>query len=74
MQTLFKFLLLIVGGVLVLTGCSSADLPEPLQLEQIVDPTPTPKQMTREEITEVQAQAVSTSSDTFVFYDSYADW
>lgn len=61
MRTVIHFLVLMVGSLIVLSGCASAPV------ENISSPTTTPQQDT-------VSDAQSSASGNFIFYDSYADW
>lgn len=76
MRTLFKFMILILGGLLVLSGCASAEVTPETRVERMADPSPTPQQMTESEVEDIQAEAETATTDTdgYIFYDSYADW
>lgn len=74
MQTLFKLFILAIGGVLVISGCASSVSTLSTDMTSTTQATPTPKQMTRDEITAVKSQAILGTSDSFVFYNSYASW
>jgi|GEM_PF-4673860 len=73
MKTILKIALLVIGTVVMLTGCASSDVSPSTRTESITDASPTPKQMTASEVDELQSQSVEASGG-YVFYDSYADW
>ena len=75
MRTFFKFILLMVGGLLVLSGCSSIN-EEPLaQVEQLPASTTAPTQTTQSEaVVENEALEAETMSNGFIFYNSHATW
>lgn len=67
MRTLLQFIVLLLGGVLMLAGWASAeDQPVP-QVESTI--APTTEAVAEDEVVEEQA-----SSKTFVFYNSHASW
>lgn len=87
MQRLLKFIVLIVGGLLVLSGCASAEGSPPTSVESIPDATATQEPTTEsqveviqptvqsdEVVEEVQSQSEEVASSGYIFYDSYADW
>jgi|GEM_PF-3433185 len=75
MRTLLQFIVLIVGGLLVLSGCSST-ANEPLaQVEQLPASTVAPTQMTQsDDVIENEAIEAETMSNGFIFYNSHATW
>ena len=61
MRTVIHFLVLMVGGLIVLSGCAS------VPVENVSSPTTMPQQDTT-------SNTKSATTSNFVFYDSYADW
>ena len=66
MRTILQFIVLIVGGLLVISGCSSS------QVENTSSPTAIPQQDTASNAE--THQQTSSKADSFVFYDSFASW
>ena len=66
MRTILHLLAFIVGGLFVISGCSSSPV------ENTASPTTVPRQDTA---SDVEAhQATSSESGNFLFYDSFATW
>lgn len=72
MRTILQFIVLIVGGLLVLSGCASVDDKPIAQVENTSSPTATPQSMPQSE--EVIASEAQPASQDFVFYNSHASW
>lgn len=87
MRTIFQFIVLVIGGLVMLSGCNSA---EPSRVEQSASPTTAPTEVTQSRVeqsaspTTVPTQVIQSEVDTqqaepmgtnnFIFYDSFATW
>ena len=74
MHNLIKILVLLIGGALVVSGCASSVTSLSEDVTYTTTASPTPKQMTREEIATAKLQGQLGVSNSFVFYNSYASW
>jgi hypothetical protein len=75
MRTLLQFIVLIVGGVLMLSGCASVDDQPIAQIENTASPTTASNPTSQsEDVAESEAVEAQTMSNSFVFYNSHASW
>lgn len=72
MKTLLQIMVLVVGGLLVLTGCQVEEVILSAPVEHEISPSDTPETMSEVEIQENETQSRITSN--FLFYDSFATW
>lgn len=87
MRPIFQFIVLTIGGLVMLSGCNSA---EQTRVEQSASPTTAPTEVTQSRVeqptspttvstevmqSEVEAQqAEPMGTNNFIFYDSFATW
>lgn len=74
MKTLFKLFILVIGGLIVMTGCSAAVEATATAVQSPTEIPATQEDVPAEAAPNNQAEAQPPNGGTYIFYNSFASW